>query len=484
MNNGGDIVSCLRKGQCAPLRFYKSVLFVDVEAYGNDCCAASVSNCTDLDPTTHVHSVTYEDDCLYDFAAIGNALTLQGELLIDETNDNISRHFHFDLDLDPQISKTSKTGGVYDGLDVPAIRADGTLVQGSATNDTWRPGVAWPLCPPKLNHGQTPFQVETHDDSLVPAFVPTQLTPDEAVPVAGCIDWTIAPPVVVTTSSFREAIQEAVINKDVNHLTVIAQSAMESDNLRITTYGHFAGDRGTRSFDIPIVQVHQLFSQVAALWQDWSEPHDLDVFLLTPQLDDHGVDLQLVVGHQRQPGQLLLVDLRGEEPCRVTVKVGHPTTAFDLVANVRGTFDETASYITRRGGVIWQNFVPLPTANGQYWTILQHRSEFHMLQLIQTQTTLLPSQPSTGQWHRKAELPEDYLNLLEESDTPNHPLVPARGPMIFERDDEWVRLLHLTRPRDEQGLQVCIHSLLASMEKTLGRTEVSPHVSAELKSRS
>ena len=87
----GDIVSCLRKGQCAPLLFYKSVCFVDVEAYGNDCCAASVPKSTDLDPMAHVHSVVYEDDCLYDFEAIGKAHLLRGDLLIDETDDYISR---------------------------------------------------------------------------------------------------------------------------------------------------------------------------------------------------------------------------------------------------------------------------------------------------------------------------------------------------------------------------------------------------------
>ena len=131
----GDIVSCLRKGQCAPLLFYKSVLFVDVEAYGNDCCAAGVSNRADLDPLTHAHSVIYEDDCLYDFAAIGNAHLLQGELLIDETNDNISRHLQFiELEMNSPISKISQSGGVNFGPDEPTICADDTLSQCPTTS--------------------------------------------------------------------------------------------------------------------------------------------------------------------------------------------------------------------------------------------------------------------------------------------------------------------------------------------------------------
>ena len=36
----GSIASCLRKVQCGPLPTYKAVVFCDVEAYGNDCCAA------------------------------------------------------------------------------------------------------------------------------------------------------------------------------------------------------------------------------------------------------------------------------------------------------------------------------------------------------------------------------------------------------------------------------------------------------------
>ena len=82
----GSIVSCLRKVQCGPLPNHKAVVFSDVEAYGNDCCAASMPDPAVLALSPAVHSVVFEDDCIFDFEATGRAQLLHGEVINDETD--------------------------------------------------------------------------------------------------------------------------------------------------------------------------------------------------------------------------------------------------------------------------------------------------------------------------------------------------------------------------------------------------------------
>ena len=82
----GSIVSCLRKVQCGPLPNHKAVVFSDVEAYGNDCCAASMPDPAALALSPAVHSVIFEEDCIFDFEAIGCAQLLHGEVMADETD--------------------------------------------------------------------------------------------------------------------------------------------------------------------------------------------------------------------------------------------------------------------------------------------------------------------------------------------------------------------------------------------------------------
>ena len=81
--SAGRIVSCLRKGQCGPLPNFKTVCICEVEAYGLDSCAAGSAITTDLTPLPLMHSVRFEDDCIYEFAAIGNASLLHGEALLE-----------------------------------------------------------------------------------------------------------------------------------------------------------------------------------------------------------------------------------------------------------------------------------------------------------------------------------------------------------------------------------------------------------------
>ena len=233
----------------------------------------------------------------------------------------------------------------------------------------------WSLMPPEVNHCRTPLEVETNNDSSVAAYDlhPVQHTPDSEVPVSGAVEWTNPLTGSTAISRYSEAIQEALYNNDLQHLTSIARVAHRSDRLHIKTYGHFEIDRGTKNLEISASQAHEIYQQIAALWQEWSNPHYIDIIPVAPQPDDLGIDLHVIVGHRIDHGHHMLVELRGEEPCRTTITVDRPVIAYDLIIKARGFLDDTASYITRKGGHIWQNFVPLPTSSGQYWTILQHR---------------------------------------------------------------------------------------------------------------
>ena len=343
----------------------------------------------------------------------------------------------------------------------------------------------WSLLPLEANHCRTPLGVETNNDSSGTAYVscPVQHTPDSEVPVSGVIEWTNPLTGSTTASRYSEAIQEALYNNDLQHLTSIARVAQWTDRLHIKTYGHFEIDRGTKNLVIPVSQAHELHQQIAVLWHEWSNQQNIDIIPVVPQPDDMGIDLHLIVGHRTEHGHLMLVELRGEDPCRATVIVDRPVIAYDLIIKARGFLDDTASYITRKGGHIWQNFVPLPTSPGQYWTILQHRSDSDSLHLMQTETTILPAKPDRGHWHRKAELPDEYLNLLEESDMVPHQQPLVRGPMIFEREEEWTRLLTLARHTMEQTIQIIIHGLFGEdignhhgTAQRLSRTEIEAMV--------
>ena len=88
---GGHIVSCLRKEQCGPLPHYKSVCFCEVEAYDVECRAACYAKPAVLSPSPLLHSIIVEEDCIYNFAAIGNGHLLRGEVLLDEFNNDLMK---------------------------------------------------------------------------------------------------------------------------------------------------------------------------------------------------------------------------------------------------------------------------------------------------------------------------------------------------------------------------------------------------------
>ena len=86
----GSVATCLRKERCWPVPVFRFVSFGIVEAYGIECRAAGDITEADADPFPLSHSVVFEDDCQFEYAAIGAATSLAGEVILSAANDFLS----------------------------------------------------------------------------------------------------------------------------------------------------------------------------------------------------------------------------------------------------------------------------------------------------------------------------------------------------------------------------------------------------------
>ena len=110
----GSIVSCLRKVQCGPRFSHKAVVFCDVEAYGIECCAARMPESTDFVPPSITHSIIFEDDCVFEFEAIGRAQLLHGEVLSSEVELDLYQLHSWFNDVEEQPSAGWRQAHVFD----------------------------------------------------------------------------------------------------------------------------------------------------------------------------------------------------------------------------------------------------------------------------------------------------------------------------------------------------------------------------------
>ena len=367
----GDIVSCLRKGQCAPLLFYKSVLFVDVEAYGNDCCAASVSNRADLDPLTHAHSVIYEDDCLYDFAAIGNAHILQGELLIDETNDNISRHLQFiELEMNSPISKIPQSGGVNLGPDEPTICADDTLLQ----------------CPTTSVHMNRPF------------------------PFAFADAWSAE-------------LQDMVIS----------QHEQSQNTITIYSFGYKFRYLEQRIITLQLADLPRWREKLKEQWQDHiqDQPHTYYPLRPPPFINSHAVSVILHIGEGRIGEVLILThinleDAHAQEP--VVVSVTSVSTRREILTKTGLRHEHHHHAIVKQGHEIWLTGFPRQLSNGDSFHILTDSEHGDLTSLFHSGSASSPQITSArllGEARARA-AGQRQLND-EPADPPQQVLPPPQG---------------------------------------------------------
>ena len=437
----------------------------DVEAYVNeDSCAAGIrwhqtaQHCG--------YEVTLESLYRDQWCAQQTAMVLRGDVLQDydalhQCDGNPIAQHHAPR---PCRNKKCRQVSFEERINVHIFHDDndtrtGAITLGLTSLQQWSEK-PWSLHPnlafddrgaSKMRRGVIPLEVESDNDSLD--------QPLEAQFQNHTPEWTDDRYHDQPSWPFVEAIQEAISQQDQAHLSAIAELADGTMLLNIRTYGYFVQSRGERDLQIPTRSVSELFQRVAELWADWSDPSNLQVYLVTPQPDADRTDIYLLVGDKREEGHLVLTDIRGDDQLRAAIKPDHPANALDLVAQTRGDFDETANYTTRKGGVVWMNFVSLPLAHGQCWQILQTHSEPLGLSLMQHFTTLVPKHPHFCTWRTNTALPEEYHNLLDERNRHDHQFQLAVGPVTFEREEEWVRILADARQRQMETFEVHLHGL-------------------------
>ena len=78
---------------------------------------------------------------------------------------------------------------------------------------------------------------------------------------------------------------------------------------------------------------------------------------------------------------------------------------------------------------------------------------------VQQKDSNVEDHPLVGQWHRHGDLPEDYLELIAESDRHNGPQNLPRGPTTFEGEDLWIRVATLINGRGDSPTGITLHGL-------------------------
>ena len=313
---------------------------------------------------------------------------------------------------------------------------------------------------PSIQISSTSLQT-WHDKPWSLRKSPKACVPNDTVPIAGHIEWQLHTP-QAATNGFAEAIADAFKNQNKQQLDIIAQNAQDDSKIAIKTYGYFQANRGHRCIGVRVSEANHLPILIAELWKDQVASNFLQVFLLTPQPQENGIELHFIVGDVREEGILLLIDLKDNvnvEGEAIANKIAPRSTAYDMVVATQGFIEDDSHYITRNGGVIWLNFQPLPLQHGQVWSILQHTPAPPVLQLMQQQASLLVDCPPVGLWHRHGDLPEDYLELIAESDRQNDPQNMPRGPTTFEGEDQWIRIATVINDRGATPTWINLHGL-------------------------
>ena len=297
--------------------------------------------------------------------------------------------------------------------------------------------------------------------TLVVEKTPQGMCPKRHGSSAGHIQWQLHTP-QVAVNGFAEAIAAAFKNQNQQQLDAIAQEAQDDSKITIKTYGFFQINKGHRCINVRVSEVNRLADLIAEIWKDQVANSFLQIFLLTPQPQETGIELHFIVGDVREEGILLLIDFKESvnvEGEAIANKIASRSTAYDMVVATRGFIEDDSHYITRNGGIVWLNFQPLPLQHGQVWNIFQHTSEPEVLQIMQQQANLVVDYPPVGQWHRHGELPEDYLALIAESDRQNGPQNMPRDPTTLEGRDQWIRIATVINDRGASHTWINLHGL-------------------------
>ena len=294
----GSIVSCLRKGQCLPLPAFRTVCFGVVEAYGNDCCAAGDYIEADPDPFVHSHSIVYEPDCVYEFAAIGNATLLHGQVLLDTFDESLKHsrrsgalhstvvdRLHLVAAADPAGGNDDERYN-FDAFDI-GVRC--------SSDRQFQPHVIDRWC-----------AVFGNQSALTKLPIPTLHIPDDYDEIPGAIEWL--PPRIAVPE--RTGMLIEAINGGTELATVaLCQRWGGPEIITVRSYGFFDVYAGIRDFEIPLDQVHLLRDRVRWAWNDQGGVYDISFTVVEPQPAESGIDLHIIAADSHVISEVVLIDL-------------------------------------------------------------------------------------------------------------------------------------------------------------------------------
>ena len=322
---GGSIVSCLRKVQCGPLPCHKTVVFSDVEAYGIDCRAACMPDPAVLVCSPAMHSVIYEDDCIFDFEAIGCAQLLHGEVIAGEAEADLASQ---------QISST-----LCDDLQLVG---------------RWQTHVFDRWCSVNGSKGL----ITTVPDGTCSS---------------GSIEWRFPP---APTLELAQHFGEALFDESERALVAFSCAWAGNPDLKIRTYGYFAGYQGTRDALISIDRVHLIAMELEHTWHDFVQLGRVSYTQVHPQPSHNGVDIHLIV-HDTDPSArvLLLLEIpNGDARERAVVNSQPDDSGFSVLIRAGHVLVHDARYTMWHDGRAHYGHGRLAGVHGQFWKASISRS--------------------------------------------------------------------------------------------------------------
>ena len=311
--------------QCGPLPCHKAVVFSDVEAYGNDCCAACMPDPAILVCSPATHSVIFEEDCVFDFEAIGRAQLLHGEVIAGGT--------------EPDLASQQMRDTLCDDLQLVG---------------RWQTHVSDRWCSVNGSNG---LITTVPDDSHS----------------SGSIEWRFPP---APTQELAQHLLDALSDESESALVAFSSAWVGNPDLKVRTYGYFTDYQGTRDILLPVDRVHHLASELERTWNDFAQLGRVSYALVHPQPSDAGIDLHVIAHEVDAPERvLLLLEIpTGDVSARTVVDCRPADTGFSALVRAGHDLVHEARYTLWHDGQAHYGHGRLAGVHGQYWKVSISRS--------------------------------------------------------------------------------------------------------------
>ena len=399
----GSAVSCLRKAERVP-KASRSVWF-DVNAYAADeqWCAANIRDVryeslfNSLHPICEFHSVTDEDDYIGPFEALQRAQDLRQSCLEDSHDVSYPQ--------DPGQSN------------------------GMAASSSFLPHVFDRWCAVDCIE-VLPNPQDSPDDDTYEANKPKQ------------IEWRTPDPL---RSPFVDCLLHGLVTDDTTVLNHIITSNAEVRTAVFRTYGYFGSSRGQRDVRVPLDRIVFWKRFLSEAWADLVNVVDCESILVTPQPQEVGVDIHIIVTSKREVhGTLVLLQLSNDNdsPISTVVEMAEPATGYTLVRRAGHHIDFEADYRFRQETTLYYGSELLPVRMGQLWNVFV-TSAVPDLHLQQLSARLVLSSPVVPRSSRLWPEPnEEYMRIYRENEAEDfleeEQLIV--GPVTIFDHDEWIRI--------------------------------------------